>query len=73
MLTQQFFAMRRLAVFLLIIVAFPALAVSPAPNIDSDSYILMDADTGAVLAAKNPNLRLPPASFDENYEHSFGF
>ena len=62
MLTQQFFAMRRLAVFLLIIVAFPALAVSPAPNIDSDSYILMDADTGAVLAAKNPNLRLPPAS-----------
>ena len=62
MLTQQFFVMRRLVAFLLIIMAFPALAVSPAPNIDSDSYILMDADTGAILAAKNPNLRLSPAS-----------
>lgn len=33
-----------------------------APNIDANSYILMDAASGRVIAQKNPDMRLPPAS-----------
>lgn len=33
-----------------------------APNIDVKSYILMDADSGKILAEKDSDLRLPPAS-----------
>mgnify|MGYP003574907861 CR=1 FL=1 len=33
-----------------------------APNIDAASYILMDAASGRVLAEKNADMRLPPAS-----------
>ena len=33
-----------------------------APSIDAESYILMDAETGAVLTEQNADERLPPAS-----------
>ena len=37
-------------------------AVPPAPDIAAKSHILMDFETGEVLAQHNPDLRLPPAS-----------
>ena len=37
-------------------------AAPPPPGVRSESYILMDADTGEVLGEKNPDMRLPPAS-----------
>jgi len=41
----------------------PVQTVSPQPpEIDAKAYILMDADSGIVLAEKNMNERLPPAS-----------
>jgi len=39
-----------------------ALEPVPPPIPDCKSYVLMDAQTGAVIAEKNPNLQLPPAS-----------
>ncbi|MGI9337687.1 MAG: D-alanyl-D-alanine carboxypeptidase family protein [Gammaproteobacteria bacterium] len=51
-------------VLLLCAVLSPPLvfAAPPPPNVASESYILMDADTGEVLGEKNADLRLPPAS-----------
>lgn len=63
-----------LAVFLLNSLAYanPVIPVSgtvaqpsfipAAPNINAKAYILIDADSGKVIAEKNPDLRLPPAS-----------
>lgn len=42
--------------------ATPPSLVPPSPNIDAKGYVLMDADSGAVLAQQNMNDRLPPAS-----------
>lgn len=36
--------------------------VPPPPPLDARSYVLMDADTGRVLAASHPDLRTEPAS-----------
>ncbi len=36
--------------------------IPPAPNIAASSYILMDFNSGKVLAEKNPDKPLPPAS-----------
>ena len=36
--------------------------IPKAPNPDVGSYILIDYDSGMVIAAKNPDLALPPAS-----------
>ena len=36
--------------------------IPKAPNPDVSSYILIDYDSGMVIAAKNPDLVLPPAS-----------
>src|SRR5438105_1975718 len=33
-----------------------------APNLDATGYILLDANSGKVLAEKNANSRMPPAS-----------
>lgn len=33
-----------------------------APNIDATGYVLMDATSGKILAQKNPDQRMPPAS-----------
>lgn len=33
-----------------------------APNIDASAYILMDAASGRIIAQKNPDARVPPAS-----------
>lgn len=38
------------------------LVTPPPPNIDAKAYILIDADSGVVLGAKNPDARLAPAS-----------
>lgn len=58
---------RLLAVFLalaLLPAAIPAMAapIPKAPSISGDSYILMDARTGKVLAAEEPDRRMAPAS-----------
>lgn len=42
------------------VAAAPALAAAPAP--DARAYILVNPDTGEVLAARNPDVRLPMAS-----------
>lgn len=43
--------------------ATPAQSIAPQPpDIDAKAYVLMDANTGEVLAQKNMNDRLPPAS-----------
>ena len=39
----------------------PTIIPSP-PNIDAKAYVLMDANSGKVLAAKNPHQKKPPAS-----------
>ncbi len=36
--------------------------VPPAPDIDASGYVLMDANSGKVLASKNPDVRRAPAS-----------
>lgn len=43
------------------------------PAVNSESYLLMDADTGAVLAEKNADLRLPPASLTKIMTAYMGF
>lgn len=43
------------------IVADPK-AATPPPDVDVESYVVADLDSGAVLAAKNAHIRLPPAS-----------
>ncbi|WP_298170420.1 D-alanyl-D-alanine carboxypeptidase family protein [Acidithiobacillus sp.] len=42
--------------------AAPVLMPSAPPLPDAKSYILMDFQTGQIIAEKNPNLQLPPAS-----------
>ena len=36
--------------------------IPPAPNIDAKSYVIMDEGNGHILAQKNMNEKLPPAS-----------
>lgn len=45
-------------------VAGPAVLMMPPPPPlpDAKSYVLMDFQTGQIIAEKNPNLQLPPAS-----------
>lgn len=57
---------------------FAAFALAAAhaqtpPAIKSESYLLMDADTGAVLAEKNADQRLPPASLTKIMTAYLGF
>jgi D-alanyl-D-alanine carboxypeptidase (penicillin-binding protein 5/6) len=44
------------------VVSLPALAEIAPPEIDSTAYVLMDYNTGAILAQKNADQPLPPAS-----------
>ncbi len=39
-----------------------AIIIPSAPEVTAKSFILMDADSGVVIASNNPDLRLPPAS-----------
>jgi D-alanyl-D-alanine carboxypeptidase (penicillin-binding protein 5/6) len=50
-----------LLVFSTVVVAKPALIPAP-PQIAASSYILMDATSGTVIAEKDSNKELPPAS-----------
>lgn len=44
-------------------VASPAVLMPPPPPLpDAKSYVLMDFQTGQIIAEKDPNLQLPPAS-----------
>ena len=36
--------------------------IPPAPNLNVKSYVLMDYDSGMILASNNHDLTLPPAS-----------
>lgn len=40
----------------------PSFLIPPPPNINVNGYILMDADSGIIIAEKNMNQRLQPAS-----------
>lgn len=51
-----------LAVFFSVAQADNATIIPQAPNLNAKSYILVDARTGAVLAAKNPDQKVAPAS-----------
>lgn len=42
--------------------AQPQLMIPSAPNIDAAGYVLMDANSGKVIASKNPDQRMSPAS-----------
>lgn len=60
---------RRLTVFILLLIglsvgssAISAPRIPPPPQISATSYILIDFDSGKVLAEKNSNQRLEPAS-----------
>lgn len=50
------------AVFLLPSFGFAATVLSSPPELNNKSYVLMDYETGQVLAAKNENEKLAPAS-----------
>jgi len=39
-----------------------AIVIPAAPQVTAKSFVLMDADSGAIIASNNPDLRLPPAS-----------
>lgn len=51
-----------LAVVLFSSVSFAAPLIPSAPNLDAESYILVDFNTGAILAEKNAAMRAEPAS-----------
>ena len=36
--------------------------IPPAPNLNVKAYVLMDFDSGMILASTNEDLTLPPAS-----------
>ena len=36
--------------------------IPPAPNLNVKAYVLMDFDSGMILASNNKDLTLPPAS-----------
>ena len=57
-------AMQRIAVVLSLLGSGLAQAayVPPAPALDDNAYLVMDDSSGAILAAKNPDTRLGPAS-----------
>ena len=38
------------------------LIIPPAPDIDAKGYVLMDANSGAIIAQKNMDKKMPPAS-----------
>lgn len=38
------------------------LVIPPPPNVNANGYVLMDADTGQIIASKNMYERMPPAS-----------
>ena len=58
--------LRYLCLVFLLTIALPGYPVSKpipkAPEFDADSYILMDFDSGLILAEKNPDKRVDPAS-----------
>ena len=58
---------------LLFAVNTSAAPIPKAPNPDVKSYILIDYDSGMVIAEKNSDLILPPAEYYENYDilHNF--
>lgn len=49
-------------VFLLSNIQFEVQAKTDPPSVSADSVVLMDAETGSVLYAKNPDTPYPPAS-----------
>lgn len=50
-----------------------AIAAPSPPAVNSESYILLDAATGAVLAERNADMRLPPASLTKIMTAYLGF
>lgn len=54
---------RILAAFAVALLSLPALAQSlPPPNIAARSWLLMDATSGQIIAAQEPDMRIEPAS-----------
>jgi hypothetical protein len=51
--------------------ALPAGLIPSPPQVAAESYVLVDAMTGTVLAEKNSNQQLPPASLTMNISEPF--
>lgn len=51
-----------LALCMLINLAFPAYSLGEVVDVKAESYVLMDADSGKVLLAKNEHKKMAPAS-----------
>lgn len=45
-----------------VVVSYPAHDARPIPHVPASAYVIADANTGAVLAAKDPHGLFPPAS-----------
>ncbi|MCH9758266.1 MAG: D-alanyl-D-alanine carboxypeptidase [Proteobacteria bacterium] len=55
-------SLRRFLTLFLLSLALPSVANAQNISVAAESYILLDATTGTVLAEENADLRLPPAS-----------
>ncbi|SUC26249.1 D-alanyl-D-alanine carboxypeptidase dacC precursor [Providencia rustigianii] len=44
-----------------------------APQIDAKAFVLMDYDSGKILASSHPDERLDPASLNQNYDELCGW
>ena len=47
---------------ILFVVTVNASPIPPAPEVNVKSYVLLDFDSGMILASSNEDLTLPPAS-----------
>ena len=45
----------------------------PNEFISAKAAFLMDADTGAILYQKNPDLRLPPGQHHQSHDRDYRF
>ncbi len=71
---RTYFHSRAFAAAIATALLWTSAAAAPVPpQVSSESYILLDAATGAVLAERNADLRLPPASLTKIMTAYLGF
>ena len=56
------FFVSSLVLYSFIFSAFAAVVIPPAPNVSAKGFILMDYQTGKVIAEQNADIQIPPAS-----------
>lgn len=62
MRSQRFIAYALSLFAVCVVVAAQAIPIPAPPQLNAKSYVLMDADSGQVIAASNPNMHSEPAS-----------